>query len=374
MDIQRMERGDALVSIGAQAEEGGSGGGGAALVEWLARVWPPLAAYTVALATGYWFEFRHVFAIPVSFASGSTIAALPALAGVVLGTFAASLIMALVPSAALWWRSGPDGLRLLDVHGPAEPNERPWHWFSSRSLSRVWTAVNATFTACVLIPHLALPFFGVSRWVIETLGIVLPVLTVMLALTPVRRRTGLKGMPSLRFYAFLLWVMLIQWLVVTHGVRIALTVTENSSWWLALMVWIDAASIAFGVFSTQFVFALGALVRWRGVTARGVLVAVLAMAVLPLLVPTLGANLAAFPLAINAPDGRSCVVLVASTKATAADWVDITPAPGQAPGQSRPLPFATLLDAYFVKTAIGGPTISIPVDQVRRIDSCPGAS
>lgn len=374
MDIQRMEHGDALISIRAPAEEGTGGGGGAALVEWLARVWPPLAAYTFALSTGYWFEFRHVFAIPVSFASGSTVAALPALAGVVLGTFAAGLIITLVPSMALWWRSDPDGRRLLDVHGPAAPNERPWQWFSSRSLARVWTAVNATFAACVLIPHLALPFLGVSRSAIEILGFVLPMLAVFLALTPVRRRMGFKGMPSFRFNAFLLWVMLIQWLVITQGAGMALTVAQNSPWWLALMVWIDAASIAISVFSAQFVFALGAFVRWRGVTARGVLVGVLAMAILPLLVPTLGANLAAIPLSINAPDGRSCVVLVASAKATAADWVDVAPVLGKALGQSRPLPFATLLDAYFVKTAIGGPTISIPIDQVRRIDSCPGST
>jgi len=130
-------------------------------------------------------------------------------------------------------------------------------------------------------------------------------------------------------------------------------------------------SLAVGVFAAQFVFALGARVRWRGMSARGVLLGVLALSALPLAVPTLGARLAAVPLATNGPGGNTCVVLVASDKATLSAWRDVSADPAKLPASSKPLVFATLLDSYFVKAKADGPTLTIPVDEVRRVDACP---
>jgi len=150
-------------------------------------------------------------------------------------------------------------------------------------------------------------------------------------------------------------------------------VSQGRQCHLALSVAIDAGGIAIVVFNAQVTFALDARSRWRGLAARGALMTVLVLASLPLAISRLGAAVAAIPLAINAPDGRSCVVLVASTKATTEEWVDITASPGKPPNASRPLLFATLLDSYFVKTTPGGPTLAIPVEQVRRIDACPNS-
>lgn len=346
---------------------------GADLLEWLARAWAPLAAYTFALATGYWFEFRHVFAIPVSFASGSTVAALPALAGIVLGMFVAGMVLMLVPSAALWRPVGPRRRRLIDAHR-SSPNRAGWRkWVSTRNLGWGWMTLNSGFTAWVLVAFYALPALHMPYWTTLTLGTAVPMIAVIVGLQSARRRAGMVGKDAWRFNGFLAWVLLVQWLVVAFGTQLAISVAETAPWWLALSVAFDAGGIAIVVFNTQFTFALGARSRWHGLTARSALMTVLVLASLPLAIPRLGAAVAAIPLAINAPDGRSCVVLVASTKATTEDWADITASAGKPPRASRPLPFATLLDSYFVKTTPGGPTLVIPVEQVRRVDACPNS-
>lgn len=342
-----------------------------ALVEWLAKVWAPLTAWTFAVTTAYWFEFRHVYAVPVSFASATTIAALPALAGIVLGSFAATIGLVLLPSLVLWLPVGDKHRRLMDAH-EAEPTGA---WFSnpfaSTNLGRLWLSVNVLFAACLTVTFLALPRLGVKSSVVQTVALCLPMLAGVLLFQRARTRAGIVGRHAVWFNLVLAWVMLVQWLLVSHGISLALDVIRGQPLLLALFIALDAVSLAIGVFAAQFVFAIGARVRWRGVSPRGALLGVLALSALPLAVPTLGARLAAVPLGANGPDGKTCVVLVASDKATSLAWQDISADPTKPPVTSKPLIFATLLDSYFVKVNLDSPTLTIPVDGVRRVNACP---
>lgn len=71
------------------------------LLKWLADRTAPLAAVVLGIAAFFWHDFRREFKLPVSFASGSMLSALPALFAVVCGAAIVLLAYVLLPSLIL---------------------------------------------------------------------------------------------------------------------------------------------------------------------------------------------------------------------------------------------------------------------------------
>lgn len=89
-----------------------------------------------------------------------------------------------------------------------------------------------------------------------------------------------------------------------------------------------------------------------------------------MVIPPSGGAMTAFALRTSAPDGRFCVVLLASDATSSKNWHEILDS--KEPDRSVPLDFvARLEDTYYVRQSKAAPTYPIPVSQTRGVASCP---
>jgi hypothetical protein len=189
-------------------------------------------------------------------------------------------------------------------------------------------------------------------------------------LQPVRRRAGIEGTGAWFVGGLIVFCTLFQCVVANHVVHSVFSLATDSS---LLSRW-NSGVVSFGCFiaivAAQVSVGLQLKAGLQLETFKKVVMGVLTLAALPLVFPPLGARIGASVFRLTDPDGKPCVVLVPSSKAVAADWVDILPTKGQLSNSVR-LDYATVIDGYQVKVTPMGETYTIPTDQVRGVGRCP---
>jgi hypothetical protein len=121
----------------------------------------------------------------------------------------------------------------------------------------------------------------------------------------------------------------------------------------------------------QFFAAQRMKKRWTADMLKGAVLSVLAVAAIPLMFPTVAARVTAIALQTRDKDHKPCVVFVASGRADAKDWTALSLDPSRPPVQSARLAFASLIETtYYAKLVIGGPTFSMPKEQVSTVVGC----
>jgi hypothetical protein len=109
------------------------------LLEWLANRAAPLAALTIGISAFLWSDFRHEFGLPISFASGSVVTALPAIFAVVCGAAIVLFIAALLPAMVLVTPITLHGPRLADLmRRPVAPLDAPAGSVSAPNKAERW--------------------------------------------------------------------------------------------------------------------------------------------------------------------------------------------------------------------------------------------
>ena len=339
------------------------------VVEWMTKIWAYLAGAFAAIGIGYGFEFRSVYGMPVGLGSSSVVSAIPVLAGIVLFGVTTLATYVLIPSLALWVTVGPNKRRLIDGH-QAVAAGRFRNPFTSPDLGRAWLAIEI---AVVVTALGALTLSGSDSTAVPWLS-ALSVACVMAAcvmvLGPVRQRAGIEGSDALFVGAMVVVCSVFQCAVAIQVLRSVFSFTTDNS---LLSTW-NSSLVSFGCFvailGAQFYVGLQFKAGVQLETFKKVIMGVLALAALPLLVPPLGARIAASVFRLTDKDGKPCVVLVPSSKAVLDDWAEILPTKGQLSNSVR-LDYATVIDGYQVKVTPMGETYTIPTEQVRGVGRCP---
>ena len=339
-------------------------------IEWLGASWVLLGAWTLAIAGGYWAEFLHTFAIPVSIVSGVALGALPTLAALVFVFIAAMTLYVLIPSLPLWVTL--EGRCLLDGHVPSKGNGRSRNPLTSPDLSRRWAFVHILFAVVlaglVVVGALA-PWANDGR--LFGLTLVAAMVASVFAFEPARRRADITGTAVVIFYCLMTVSVWAQSSLFILVLRTVLAFAPDSTW---KSVWTGAVSflwLSCLIPLVQFGFAARIKAGWTGDMLKGAVLVILVLATVPLIAPPVAARVVAVALQQKDTDGKPCVVLVASAKADAKDWTVLSLDPSRPPVQSARLAFASLIDTtYYAKRVIDGPTFSMPKEQVSTVVGC----
>jgi hypothetical protein len=334
-----------------------------------------LGAWTLAVGGGYFAEYLHVFAIPVSVTSAAALGALPMLAALALVFIAVMAVYVLLPSLPLWAKLDREGRCLLDGHKPSGAG-RASNPFKSPDLYRRWASVHASFAvtlAGLIVLGALVPWVNDSRLFAVTL--VGAMVASVAAFEPARRRVAVKGASAAYFYGlmtFSIWVQSGLFILVLRTVLSLVPDSTAKSLWAGIVafLWIGCM-----IPLVQFAFAIRIRAGLTGDMLKGAVLTILVLAAVPLAAPPVAARVMAVALQKKDKDGQPCVVLVPSSRAELRDWAVVSADPAHMPAGSSPLLFASLIDTtWYVKRTLDGQTYAIPKEQVSTFEGCPPTS
>lgn len=336
-------------------------------IEGLAKIWAILGAGAFVISGGYWFEFRHVYAIPVSIGSATALGSLPILFGmVVLATLSLSIYL-LGPSMAMWMEVDIHGRRLIDGHRFTHAG-RVRNPFRTDDLSRAWIASQLAVVAIVAACNKLMTGTDWASGVVFVSALAIACLLSIQSLRRVRTRVGIKGGGAVLSNVLIVWATIIQcWVVVGLGQGVFdlakryPDVSEAACWAIFLVLCICSIS-------AQYAFSRIMRRRLNRDALKILPFVVLGLAAAPLMVPPLAARLATPVYRTTAPGGGKCVRLIASKKVDPDDWKSI--ASSTSLDISDNLDLVVQMDGYQVKRHLDEDTVTLAVDQVRRVTPC----
>ncbi|APG05608.1 hypothetical protein BJI69_17995 [Luteibacter rhizovicinus DSM 16549] len=336
-------------------------------IEWLTKSWAFLGSVAFALSALYLFEFKTVYAMPVAIVSAPVLAAWPMLfCFVFLGTTALSVCL-VSPSAVMWVGMDRQGRRLIDGHRSAKGRRR-YNPFGGADLGRSWLAAQFIGVGALLIAmsiYDELPTY--ARWTAWALGIG-GVAAAIFALQGVRRRAKITGLGAWLVGGVALYCLFIQCICATVVFKFAFSLGQHNPTMTDTARWAAGVACSMAVVGAQYFVATRVKHGLRLEVLQQAVFICLAMTAIPLISPPFAARLPAKLLQERDFHGGTCVRLISSSEAVVKDWEGIA---GDGPKlASRDLVYVAQMDGYQAKVTLEGPTTTIPVKQVRRVESC----
>lgn len=341
------------------------------LLMWLAKRAAPLAAATLGLAALLWLDFRRQYALPIGFASNSVLSALPSMMAIVFALVFIVTGALMTPCVVLTTRVQPQGPALATLlRTPVDPatGQRIFvrrsslltrYWVGSAVVACLsWIAVTAAQTIWPMVLSLT------SGWCL-TLAIAL-----VLALVGIRLLAHVLGgeHPSYRFIGSLVIAQFLQSAVaccvivmVIDGQRVILWSGILTDLFIVVAVTVILALL-------QMIVGLRMVRGWYpNALKHGVCLALCIVGAVAL-IPSMGANIAAYALLSSATPGGQCSVLLFPTHHVdgASDRLM-----GPLPGQSKPLAFVFPFDAtFYVKETVFSPTLMLSATSIEGTRAC----
>ena len=336
-------------------------------IEWLTKSWAFLASVAFALSALYLLEFKTVYAMPVAIVSAPVLAAWPMLfCFVFLATTALSVCL-ISPSAVTWVRMDRQGRRLIDGHRSAKG--RQWYNpFGSTDLGRAWIGAQFIGVGALLVAmsiYDELPSY--ARWTAWALGVG-GVAVAIFALQGVRRRAKITGLGAWLVGGVAFYCLFIQCICATVVFKFAFSLGLHNPTMTEAAHWAAGVACSMAVVGAQYFVATRVKHGLRLEVLQQAVFICLAMTAIPLISPPFAARLPAKLLQERDFHGDTCVRLISSSDAVVKDWEGIA---GDGPElASRDLVYVAQMDGYQAKVTVEGPTTTIPVKQVRRVESC----
>lgn len=283
-------------------------------LKWLADRWAPFAALTIGVSAFIWADFLREFGLPISFTSGSVLAALPAIFSVVCGTALVLFMYFVFPGLVLVTPIVKDGQHLTDLMqrpklpADASPGESKmtkaektllWYWVLAAAVDTLlWGAV-IWFQS----RHPTMPI----AWGVAVLFIAAFVQSLIgRGLTS--RLTGIPVGDMRPFLGWLFLAHLLQTLIgffVLDAVLHSTTGTGRLDVTVAFITMVVAMSV---IAIAQILFASKVARGWYpNVLKHGVCLTFAVLAAISIAQPV-GARLASFALVSTATSARLCTV------------------------------------------------------------------
>ncbi|UPG92689.1 hypothetical protein [Luteibacter aegosomatissinici] len=332
-----------------------------------AKVWGMLGSIAIAIAAGYWYEFRTQYAIPVPVGSSLAWGSLPVLFCLILFATLVLTVYVLAPSMAMWMKVDVEGRRLIDGTRSLKAKEfiNP---FRTENLSRAWLASQILVLGLMALCNWLMSGTDWASGIILLGTGVIACASSVSALRLVQRRAGIVGKARVYSNTLISYSTVLQCFVAVGLGRAIFGIAKDMDGVSAVECWMIWVVLCVAGIGAQYAFSHALRRRLVMEAIRLLPFLVLGLAALPLFVPPLAAKLATPAYRSTAGRGEKCVRLVASEKANKADWDMIaTVSPVNV---SDNLDLVVQMDGYHVKRHLNEDTVTIPPEQVRRITTC----
>lgn len=341
----------------------------------------PLAFVGLAISALLWLDFLRFYGIPVSFLSGTTLAALPALFAAVTFVAIIFLIGIVTPGIILSTPLTPRGISLasyyfpgqMRVAGEASSVDPEVVLPSAKHGFRITWLLTINLVGTLWIGWVALSFLHIN-W-LAYLSPLVVILSIVLAAWLLRKsfQQVCGKWITWNSCSVLAGSMLSQNLLALFALIVVGQSFVESTW------------MSFVISFMFYVIALNAMAIFQLIAAtrivRGVYpdvlkhAALVALAVLFLIaaIEPIGATLASYPMKETAPNGKSCIVISLLPEQANQHIISPSLRSQKDPSLSVKLPFVTHVeDRYYVRTDLyKGSVYAVPVSMTSQFDDCP---
>jgi hypothetical protein len=340
---------------------------------WAAKRAAPLTALTIAIAAMLWSDFRHEFGLPIGFASGSVLAALPALAAIVSTAIGCLALGLATPAQVLTMPIRPDGPTMASLlKTPIDPvtrkrsNQRISHtveryWIGMAAISGMgWVGVIAWVTLC--------PDTPIGAGLLLMLAVVM--IQTACASPMLRRALGESSPANAGFYLILLLSHVMQSYLSFAVMYVLLkTSTSTAAWDLTVRI-AGLLVIMVAVAVLQLIVSMRIIKGWYPNLIKHVVCLAFAIMGAISIIPPLGARLASFALLSTASPNRPCSILLFN-----AGSKEMPPKPivdEHTPSQSKELRIVFPFDnAFYVKESTDTPSYIVDAKALAGTKACP---
>lgn len=331
------------------------------------KIWGVLTSIALAIAAGYWWQFRAQYAIPVPVGSSLAWGSLPVLFCLILVATVLLTAYVLAPSMAMWMTVDAEGRRLID--GTRSVREKRFvNPFRTENLSRAWVASQILTLGLMFLCNWLMSGTDWASGVILLATVTIACASTISALRLVQMRAGIVGKGRLYSNTLIAYSTVLQCLLAIGLGRLVFSIARDLDGMTVVMCWMAWLALCVAGIAAQYVFSYALRRRLNAEAVRLLPFLVLGLSALPLLAPPFAAKLATPAYRTTADHGQRCVRLVASKKADDDVWEAIS---SEKPLKvSDNLELVVQMDGYQVKRHLNEDTVTIPVDQVRRVTSC----